>query len=424
MLIAPESRRPLLKRLVLMVLFGFLAFVLSSAHANGWNIGTIGIAADNPFVYAAFLAILVSAIFEGLCLTIALITQWRQGSVGDVTMLTSFVRVLAIIAVLLIILGATGKLTAFSTAVGAFAGMLLGWSLQAPVSGVAAWVLVSIKRPFRIGDRVQFPNLGLVGDVMEVGFMYTKLNQVGGSIGSEDAIGRHILIPNAMLFSQVAINYTPVALMGSTYLLDEVVIRLTYDSNWDEAERILISAARQVTGTLIKATGMDPYIRADNWDYGVFMRLRFMTLATDRPRISHEILREIFRQVQNNNLVDFAIPFIYSYRKGMEGAGAGRPAAPDRPPAETEIAMDNIDDPEVTATLAPEMEARVEQLAERIRKMGLLQPIVVERLPNGHCRLLAGRLRYIACRRLGWKMIPAIVREGGDGKSTVPEDMF
>jgi len=30
----------------------------------------------------------------------------------------------------------------------AFGGMFLGWSLQGPISGLAAWLLVSIIRPF------------------------------------------------------------------------------------------------------------------------------------------------------------------------------------------------------------------------------------------------------------------------------------
>lgn len=373
-------------------------------------------------VRTLLLAFVIGAVFEALAVLIALMTRWKKGSRGDEIMLTSLTRVIAIIAVLLVIIGATGKLTVFSSIVGAFAGMLLGWSLQAPVSGIAAWVLVSIKRPFRIGDRVQFPSLGLVGDVIEVGFMYTKLNQVGGSIGSEDAIGRHVLIPNAMLFSQVAINYTPVTLQGSAYLLDEVVIRMTYDSDWDEAERILLASAHKVTDKIIKATGTKPYVRADNYDYGVFMRLRFMTLATDRPRISHQILREIFRQVQTNSLVDFAIPFIYSYRKGMEGA-SGMRSSTDRSPAEREVVMDQIDDSRAGEVLSSELEERIIKLSERIRKMGLLQSVVVERTPNGRYSLLAGRLRYLACRRLGWKTIPAIVRERGSSSVILPEEM-
>ncbi len=116
-----------------------------------------------------------------------------------------------------------------------FGGMLLGWSLQAPVSGFAAWMLVCVKRPFRPGDRIQFPNLGLTGDVKEIGAMYVVLDQVGGTVGSEEAVGRYILVPNAMLFSQVVINFT--VPQEAAYMLDEVVVRITYDSDMQEAER-------------------------------------------------------------------------------------------------------------------------------------------------------------------------------------------
>jgi len=151
--------------------------------------------------------------------------------------------------------------------VAGFAGLLLGWSLQAPVSGMAAWALVTVKRPFRVGDRILLPSLGLNGDVMDVGPMYTKLNQVGGSIGSEEAIGRHILIPNAMLFSQVVINYTPeMGAEQSAHFLDEVVVRVTFDSDWNVAEGILLQAAREVTAPIIEETGREPYIRSDFYD--------------------------------------------------------------------------------------------------------------------------------------------------------------
>ncbi|MBN1671592.1 MAG: mechanosensitive ion channel family protein [Kiritimatiellae bacterium] len=108
-------------------------------------------------------------------------------------------RLAAGIAIVFAVAHHFGKIASFWTFFSLFGGMLLGWSLQSPISGFAAWVLISLKRPFRPGDRVQFPNLGLTGDVKDIGAMYTILDQVGGSVGSEEAVGRNILIPNAML---------------------------------------------------------------------------------------------------------------------------------------------------------------------------------------------------------------------------------
>ncbi len=98
---------------------------------------------------------------------------------------------------------------------------------------------------------------------------------------------------------------------------DEVVIRITYDTNWDVAEDILLSAAHEVTADIIRQTGQEPYVRADMYDYGIYMRLRYMTSATDRPRITYQIIRRIFQDFQNNAQVDFAIHYIYSFRKGF-----------------------------------------------------------------------------------------------------------
>ncbi|MEM2849708.1 MAG: mechanosensitive ion channel family protein, partial [Candidatus Bathyarchaeia archaeon] len=221
----------------------------------------------------------------------------------------------------------------------AFGGMFLGWSLQGPVSGLAGWLLISIIRPFTVGDRVQLPSYGLVGDVIAVSPLYTVLNQVGGSVGSEEPANRTILIPNALLFSTLIINYTPkeqeelIKLFrkrfeksdektGPAYILDEFVLRITFDSDWDEAERILLDAAKEVTADIIKATGQEPYIRADVSDwYGVFMRLRFMTIATERPRIMYELTKKIIKAVQESDKVDIAIPYVYSLKKPFPIAG-------------------------------------------------------------------------------------------------------
>ncbi len=259
----------------------------------------------------------------------------RAGTEGDAKMLLGAYKSVIIFLVILNVLGSLFQLGLISTIMGAFGGMFIGWALQQPVSGFAAWLMITVKRPFRVGDRVQLPSFGLVGDVIDVGAMHTVLDQVGGAVGSEEAVGRHILIPNAMLFSNLVINYTPrkenngitfeeepilKEARESAYILDEVVARITFDSNWDLAEKILLDSAKEVTHYIIKVTGLQPYIRSDMYDYGVYMRLRYMTSATGRPRIKYEIEKRIFKEFSMNEQVDFAIPYVYSSRKGKEEA--------------------------------------------------------------------------------------------------------
>ena len=299
-----------------------------------------------------------------------------------------------------------GVLGSFGTAFSMFGGMLLGWSLQAPVSGFAAWVLVSIKRPFRPGDRVQFPTLALTGDIMEIGPMYTVLNQVGGSIASEEAVGRHILVPNAMLFGQVVINYT--ATQEASFMLDEVVVRITYDSDWRAAEKILLDVAQEVTAEVTAITRDKPYIRADLYDYGVYLRLRYRTRVKDRAETSYLINKRIFEEIQRTPTVDLAIPYIYSYRAGHDRrTDEARRGAQDAGVRQIEIARLRTG----SAALDPQ---DVELLSRSIAAEGLLQPIVVApRGAGGEYDVLAGELRLEACRRLGWTSVPALIHRAG-----------
>jgi small-conductance mechanosensitive channel len=352
---------------------------------------------------------LVSGIVAGYHLSVLIVRALvvaQRGAAGEVDMLAGLLRVVAGIGVGATLLALFGQLQTVGTALGAFSGLLLGWSLQAPVSGLAAWIMISLKRPFRVGDRIQLPSLGLVGDVMQFSPMYTVLNQVGGAVGSEEAVGRPILIPNAMLFSNVVINYT--ARQDAAFILDEVVIRITYDTNWEEAERILRTAAREVTGDIIAQTGQEPYVRADMYDYGIYMRLRFMTRATDRPRMSYEIIKRIFTAFQRNAGVDFAIPYVYSFRKGVQASARYQEAGAQRPTVDVRLSDIVIGDRE-RAVLA-DNESEIAQLAARIKAEGLIQPIVVRPTEDGRYALVAGHLRVEACKRLGWRAIPAIVR--------------
>lgn len=341
------------------------------------------------------------------CVALAsLVTQVvvaRKGKpAAEAAMIGRLFWLLGFVCVVLCVTYGFGVLKTFGTVMSVFGGMFLGWSLQAPVSGFAAFLLVSLKRPFRPGDRVQFPNLNLTGDIKEIGAMYTVLDQVGGSIGSEEAVGRYILVPNAMLFTQVAINYT--ITQHAAYMLDEVVIRITFDSDWNRAETILLKAANEVVKEVIEATGEKPYIRADPYDYGVYLRLRYKTRVKDRAEIGYKINKLIFEEIQRTPCVDLAIPFIYSNRAGQDKKEEGGHDKDGQ--TVVQVPVDRI-----KCSPIPFEAHDVEQLVHSIRREGLLQPVIVVK-PEGSndYELLAGHLRLEACRKLGWKSVPALIR--------------
>ena len=197
---------------------------------------------------------------------------------------------------------AVGAVLVVASLSAAFMGLVFGWSLQSPVTGIAAWLMIVIKRPFKIGDRVIIA--GVTGDITDINLTHIVLNQVGGTVAGEERSGRGVMVPNAILFQQVIYNYA----FETKYLLDEVPVMISYDSDVNEAEQICLQSAAQVTADVIEKAGQQPFARVELADSGVKISLRYQTLATERQRISSEIVRLVIAKFNESDRVEFAYP--------------------------------------------------------------------------------------------------------------------
>ncbi|MXV76158.1 mechanosensitive ion channel family protein [Candidatus Poribacteria bacterium] len=177
---------------------------------------------------------------------------------------------------------------------------LLGWGLRNPITNLAAWLLVILKKPYKIGDRVILGET--IGDVRNISVMYTQLDQVGGTIGGEEKSGRSVMIPNQHLFRWNVINYT----RDEKYILDEIIIRLTYRSDITRAEQILCERATQITSDICKEIGESPYVLFEFIPSGVVAKLRYRVLAVKRQEISTLIVEGIFKQFNRESTIQFA----------------------------------------------------------------------------------------------------------------------
>ena len=242
---------------------------------------------------------------------------------------TSFLKVWngswKFIITILVIMAMSGSLRLLGLTAGFF-GMMLGWSLQQPVTGIAAWLMIILKKPFKIGDRVIIA--GITGDVTGITLTHVILNQVGGSIGGEEKSGRGILIPNAILFQNTIINYT----LDQEYMLDEVPVRLTFDSDWNRAKELMVAAAAEVTKDIIVKTGEEPFIRAEFLDWGILVRLRYKTIPAKRQELSTYIIEILLREFgKEYPRVRFATPSqTIRYRPDVGANGTSRTLSSER----------------------------------------------------------------------------------------------
>ena len=388
---------------VIFCVFIIFAIVFTILDKQGVNIYQVSENYSLMF-YMAFVCYCAAG-YNILTLITAFYLKIKQGTPGEITMLSVFYKGLMYIAIIIGVALVLGKLSSFTTALSAFSGMMLGWSLQQPVSGIAAWIMVTISRPYKLGDRVTLPNWGIMGDIIKFSPMYMTLNQVGGTVGSEEPSGRIVQVPNAILFGTVIINTTGMQKAEeSTYILDEVVFRITFDSDWEICERVLLNAASEVTADIIQITGQEPYIRTETWDYGTLFRVRFMTNAVDRPRIIHEITKLATKEIQKNKNIDLAIPFVYSFKEQKQ-----KSLHNDKEIEQVEI--EKILSDAVPFEQIMENDAyEINNIMRSIQTKGLLQPIVVTRNTdsNGYT-IVFGEKRLLACRLLGWAKVPCVV---------------
>jgi small-conductance mechanosensitive channel len=195
------------------------------------------------------------------------------------------------------------------TQLGFVAGLLsvaIGWALQRPISGVVAWFILVVRRPFDIGDRVIISDMK--GDVTDITLTHIFLDEVGGTIEGEERSGRTVMIPTSIIFEKEIINYT----REDEYILVEIVTAITYESNLQKAEEIIMAAVQK---------NMEPFytdfpqripktahIRLQFRDSGIDVTVRYYTITTKRNQIATNIRRDIFYEIQKAKDVEFAYP--------------------------------------------------------------------------------------------------------------------
>ncbi len=205
------------------------------------------------------------------------------------------------LSVIFLIISVTGS----GLSLGVAAGLLtagLGWALQRPITGVAAWIMVITSKPFEVGDRIIVG--GVKGDVSNITLTHIHLKEFGGTIGGEETSGRIIFVPNSILFEQNIINYTS----QNNYILDEVTFTITYSSDIDRANEIARKIAEKITKSVLEHVQQKPFTRSNFQKSGVDIRVRYYTIAADRQETSSKITEEISKKIKKETKVKFAYP--------------------------------------------------------------------------------------------------------------------
>ena len=132
---------------------------------------------------------------------------------------------------------------------GTFLGLLgagLAIALKEPLLSIAGRLAIFTGHMYTAGDRIELQKMA--GDVIDIGFFYTRLLEIGSWISADQYSGRILLVPNSMIFGTPILNYT----QHLSRIWDEVVLPITYDSNMESAIRVLTDIGNEYTREFLK----------------------------------------------------------------------------------------------------------------------------------------------------------------------------
>lgn len=186
-------------------------------------------------------------------------------------------------------------------------GAGIAFSLQEVIASIAGWVMITWKRTYRVGDRVEIG--GIQGDVIDLGLIRTTLMETGSWVQADQQTGRVVTISNATALRQPVFNYTAYF----PYLWDGITIPVTFRSDWERAVQLIseevelfharIQAEAAETLELMRRSFYLPrseakpgvYVRfTDNW---IEISVRYLVPSRERRTASSELSQAILRCV-------------------------------------------------------------------------------------------------------------------------------
>jgi small-conductance mechanosensitive channel len=205
------------------------------------------------------------------------------------------------VVILFIWLGSGSDLTVAMGILGAG----IAFASQEVIGSFAGYVSIVTGNLYHIGDRVRIGEV--MGDVLDISMLRTTVMEIGEWVHADQYTGRIVTIANRFVFSAPVFNYT----QHWRYLWDEIMIPITYSSDWRRAGEIMLERGQSYTSHLqeqaqeqietlaeqypLYDTTVEPMlyvVMTDNW---IELTLRYVVEVHERrgvkARLHHELLQ-------------------------------------------------------------------------------------------------------------------------------------
>jgi small-conductance mechanosensitive channel len=196
----------------------------------------------------------------------------------------------------------------FTVAMGIL-GAGVAFASQEVIGSFAGYLNIVTGNLYQIGDRVRIGEV--TGDVLDIGMLRTTVMEIGEWVHADQYTGRVVTVANRVVFSGPVYNYTH----HWHYLWDEIVIPITYNSDWRRAGELMLEHGREYTSHLqaqaqaqlrdlakrypVHETTVEPtlyVVMTDNW---IEMTLRYIVAVQERRQVRGQLHHELLQHFES-----------------------------------------------------------------------------------------------------------------------------
>ena len=217
---------------------------------------------------------------------------------------------IVIVVILFIWIQAINSLVLIALVIGAFAIVLL----RGLTHNIIGYFVIKYRTYFKIGNRVEVNDI--IGDVIDINLISFKLLEVRSWLNSDTETGRVVQVPNSIIFED------SIKIVGDEgmYIWQEFHYTLSFDSNWQEAERIMtevgeayyeehVSNDIKENGKYLvdEQEGSKSVFSLNTNDLGIIVNLRYLVDYRKGTSTKTKLQREILSKFEENSNIKFAV---------------------------------------------------------------------------------------------------------------------
>ena len=206
------------------------------------------------------------------------------------------------------------------------------------IANLAGWFFIIWRKPFKVGDRIEIGTIA--GDVIDIRIFQFSMVEIGNWVDADQSTGRIVHVPNSKVLREPLANYH----IGFEYVWNEIPVRITFESAWKKAKRLLENIARDNVEHLSKGAQeqirlaakkyfiffnqFNPIVYTTVRDNGVLLTIRYLVNPRQRRSTEQQIWEATLDAFNQAADIEFAYPTTRFYTRESEAETSIRRAKP------------------------------------------------------------------------------------------------